>query len=91
MNSLTDAGSTARWRRLRAHFSALMPLPCWRCGHLIRPEQSWDLGHRVDRVNGGTDADAWPEHRHANAGCIGNRAAGAVTRRPTAARVSREW
>jgi len=47
-------------------------VPCRRCGYLIQPGQSWDLGHDDwDRT-----APSAPEHRHRSGGCIGNRAAG---------------
>lgn len=48
---------------------------CWRCGHLIDPEQRWDVGH-ID-PNGGPGLDNLaPEHRYKTARCIGNRSDG---------------
>lgn len=67
----------AAWHRLRRSFAMSLPLPCWRCGQLIRPGEPWDLGHRIDRRDGGTIAQAWPEHRHRTELCEGNRSAGA--------------
>lgn len=48
---------------------------CWRCGHLIDPQQRWDVGHRDPEGGHGLDNLA-PEHRYKTARCIGNRADG---------------
>lgn len=48
----------ARWRLLLAQ--GARPV-CKRCGHIVKPDQSWDLGHSDDRAH-------WtgPEHAHCN-------------------------
>jgi hypothetical protein len=55
-------GNTRAWARLRASVAAHFPLPCWRCGKLIRPGDRWVLGHLVDRWRGGGDDQLAPEH-----------------------------
>jgi hypothetical protein len=50
---------------MRAHWALVIAMgarvACWRCGRRIRPGDDWHLGHRRDRVAGGSDADAAPE------------------------------
>ena len=83
-SALTPRGSTRAWRTLRAHWADRIthaantgnPIRCWRCHRAILPGQPWDLGHRTDRADGGTDADTAPEHPHCN------RRAGAQRQRP---------
>lgn len=48
---------------------------CWRCGILIDPEQSYDVGH-LDPHGGHTLENLAPEHRYKSGVCRGNRAAG---------------
>ena len=62
-SALHDSGSTRRWRNLRAAHALTLPRPCWRCGATIQPTDVWDLGHVVDRVDGGNDDHLAPEHR----------------------------
>lgn len=94
-NSLRASGGTAPWRRLREYWAAELPYPCWRCGVPIQPGEPWDLGHVIDRANGGQDEHARPEHRHRTGVCIGNRSAGAALSasytKQAVASASREW
>lgn len=72
------------WKRRRNAWAPLVNaglVDCWRCGTRLRPGEPWDLGHRVDSVNGGSDDDTRPEHRHRTGDCPGNAAAGATVRR----------
>lgn len=48
---------------------------CWRCGHELDPEQTYDVGHR-DPHGGHGLANLAPEHRYKTGRCQGNRAAG---------------
>lgn len=58
-----DPRGTYRWQKLRQSYAAQLPMPCWRCGLVIWPHQSWELGHLVDQVDGGTELDGLaPEH-----------------------------
>ena len=83
-SALTPRGSTSAWRRLRALHQATLPLPCWRCGQTINPTDRWQLGHLIDRADGGTDAHLAPEHAHcgssAGATAQAARARNATTR-----------
>lgn len=80
-SSLTPNGSTRQWRKLRAAWTAKIemaaalgePVTCWRTGKPIYPTDTWDLGHRTDRADGGTDADVWPEHATPNRAAGGQR------------------
>jgi hypothetical protein len=72
-------GDTRAWRRLREMYGRSLPLPCWRCGRMIRPGQAWSLGHLVDRWVGGTDDRLAPEHRRCSDES-GGRAARAAMR-----------
>jgi hypothetical protein len=63
-SALTARGSTRAWRKLRAHHATTLPRPCWRCGETITPDMAWQLGHIIDRADGGTDDDVAPEHQH---------------------------
>lgn len=76
-SALTPQGSTRAWRKLRALYAATLPQPCWRCGHPITPTQPWQLGHIVDRADGGDDTRLAPEHRS----CGSSAGAAAQTRR----------
>lgn len=90
-SSLRPTGSTWQWRKLRAAWTAKIemaaalgePVTCWRTGKPIYPTDQWDLGHKFDRADGGTDADVWPEH------ATPNRAAGAA--RTNSRRRTRRW
>lgn len=90
-NSLRSTGSTSAWRRLRAHWADKIaiaaalgdPIRCWRTGKPILPTDKWDLGHTIDRADGGTDNHAHPEHASPN------RAAGA--RRSNSRPRTRRW
>lgn len=45
-------------------------VPCWRCGHLIKPDEPWDLGHDDhDRT-----ITRGPEHRRCNRSAAGRSA-----------------
>jgi len=91
MPSRFDVRNHNRLGRIRQAFAVQLPLPCWRCGVLIRLEDEWDLGHRVDLAHGGADYDVWPEHRYAVPGvCVGNRGAGSQVRHRGAG-ASRKW
>ena len=48
---------------------------CWRCGHLIHEEQTFDVGH-IDPTAGHGMENLAPEHRYKSGRCQGNRAAG---------------
>lgn len=103
-SALRPTGGTQTWRHLRArfawHLANIGPLPCIKGGQPITATDDWDLGHRIDRVLGGTDDDGvGPEHRHATPGCCeGNRPAGArlgnqlrAQRRAGHLEPSRDW
>lgn len=74
--TISALSHSRRMIHLRRHYSALLPLPCWRCGETIRPGDLWDVGHIVPLVLGGSDADTWPEHRNRTAHCFGNQPSG---------------
>jgi hypothetical protein len=61
-----SGGNTRRWRARRQRWQGLLPLPCPRCLRLIQPWDAWDLGHRVDLVDGGDDLTTSPEHAACN-------------------------
>lgn len=48
---------------------------CWRCGGVIHPEQTYDVGH-IDPHGGHSIDNMAPEHRYKSGVCQGNRAAG---------------
>lgn len=48
---------------------------CWRCGGLIDPEQTYDVGH-IHADGGHARSNLAPEHRYKSGACQGNRAAG---------------
>jgi len=79
--STTARGYGATHQKLRATWQARINrgdhVTCWRCGRPITPGQPMDLGHDDhDRT-----ITRGPEHRHATAHCVGNRAAGAAKAR----------
>lgn len=72
---MNDARQSRAWKRLRAHWAALVvagAVPCARCGHLIEPGQPWDLGHPegLSHAEHGTDETTLrlcrPEHAYCN-------------------------
>lgn len=78
------------WRKLRHAWAAKIdmaatqgrPITCPRCHQPIHPGHDWDLGHKVDRADGGTThTGTHPEHAHCN------RSAGAQRQRPR----TRNW
>lgn len=82
-------GNTRAWARLRAHFEAWFPLPCWRCGLLIRPGEPWVLGHLEDRWRGGGDDRLAPEHERCSLKSAGEASAAASRARRAAAAAGR--
>jgi hypothetical protein len=77
-------GYDRRHRVLRRWFALAVArgdVVCWRCGRVIRPGQSWDLGHDDhdrSRYSG-------PEHAHCN------RSAGARYGNSSGPSPSRDW
>lgn len=64
--------------KARARIRAILPAPCWRCGGIItreEPETSWQAGHPIDRMDGGSDQDTQPEHTTCNLSAGGKRGA----------------
>jgi hypothetical protein len=82
-------GNTRAWARLRAHYEAWFPLPCWRCGRLIRPGEAWVLGHLDDRWRGGGDDRLAPEHNACSLKSAGAASAAARRARRAAAAAGR--
>ena len=69
-------------RKARAAIRAMLPMPCWRCGGIITPddpESSWQAGHIEDRAfteaNGLPDAETTAEHTQCNLSAGGKRGA----------------
>jgi hypothetical protein len=48
---------------------------CWRCGRLIDPEQTFDVGH-INQAGDHSIGNLAPEHRYKSGRCQGNRAHG---------------
>lgn len=61
-NNLT----THAWTQRRARWQQRLPYPCFRCGQLIQPWDTWDLDHRTPRALGGSNADTAPSHTTCN-------------------------
>jgi hypothetical protein len=69
-----NPGSSREWRKLRAAWAAVLPVPCWRCREYVYPDPpgtprwatGWHLGHPVDLALGGEFMHAAPEHRDCN-------------------------
>jgi hypothetical protein len=64
-----DPRSSRAWKTLRASWAAVIAtsiVTCPRCGKHITSDQPWDLGHRTALRSGGSNGDAWPEHRGCN-------------------------
>lgn len=55
--------------KIRAQLTALLPLPCVDCGHLVTREHKWQVGHRTAASKGGTPtlANAGPSHQRSEA------------------------
>ncbi len=77
-------GNTRAWARLRAYYEAWFPLPCRRCGLMIRPGEKWVLGHLDDRWRGGGDDRLAPEHRRCSDASAGPASAAAARARRAA-------
>lgn len=56
MSAKRYGGHTARM--LRAYWRPRLPLPCWRCGHILTADRPWTVGHLVDRAAGGSNGAA---------------------------------
>lgn len=93
MTDLFGARGNGRpWRTLRASFAARLPLPCARCGLPVLPGSRWHLGHRVDRVNGGThEHGVWPEHERCSTSAGGRTGTARRQGRGAYPGPSRDW
>ena len=74
--------NTHAWRQLRATWadhitwaaSIGRPITCPRCGNPITPNHEWDLGHKINRADGGTtQTGVHPEHATCNRRAGGQR------------------
>lgn len=74
-------GSTRAWRRERARFEAMLPVPCSVCGLPVLPGSDWHLDHVVARVRGGRAV--WPAHKACNLSKGARRVGGRVYVDPT--------
>lgn len=54
-----------------------LPLPCYRCGKPVLPEQVWHVEHIVDRALGGSHGpeNQWVSHAGCNMSAGGQRGA----------------
>lgn len=48
---------TTHLPKRRREIEARLPLPCLNCPHPVMPEHSWQVGHIVDAMDGGTSAN----------------------------------
>lgn len=72
--------------KARAHWAARLPLPCWRCGRPVTPDQDWHVEHMTDRADGGANGieNQWVSHATCNTSAGGRRGAQITNaRRPT--------
>jgi hypothetical protein len=63
--------------KLRVIIAGQLPLPCVNCGNPVFPDQSWQVGHRIDAARGGeaTIANTGPSHTSCNRKAGGKLAA----------------
>lgn len=86
--------------KLRKLIEPQLPLPCVECGHPVRKEHKWQVGHRTDAMDNGrpvlsnvgpvhSKSELWPRNCNQIAG--GKRGAAVTNRRHNAAKDIREW